>query len=126
MKKLTLLLLCLFAFPLLGDNWVRFNETFTATGNGAVQHFPSHPLKSFSVQVVGTGGTPTLWTVVLEGSNDGVSFTPILTHLNGTVAINATLFTGASYFPCSYLRVRVAVLTLGPATNVVVHTLGVD
>jgi len=96
-------------------------DTFTTTGIGAT-YTPSISYRSFALQVKGTGATPTLWTVILEGSIDGVNFSTIMTH---TQAILETiLWTGTNFYPIIAYRVRTPVLTLGGASNIVVTLLG--
>ena len=98
-------------------------DTFTGTTTGVTVDTSGTPLKWFSVQVSGTGGVPTLWTVVLEGSLDGVNFSPILTHTN-TTGNGSVLWLGSNPATSRYFRSRVTGLTLGPATNIVVSVLG--
>jgi hypothetical protein len=99
-------------------------DTYTAIGNGVTQAALSG-VKSYSIQVKGTGGTPTAWNVVLEGGLNGIDFTTILTH--NTASGNArTVASTATLFPSLFFRSRVQALTLGPATNIVVQILGMD
>lgn len=99
------------------------SDTFTATGNGTTVDCSKQPVESFGIQITSTGGTPTLWTVVLEGSLDGTNFTTILTHTN-ILGINVSLWSGAVLSPCLYFRSRVSVLTLGGATNITATIIG--
>lgn len=100
-------------------------ETFTATGNGATQNVNGLGIKSFALQVTGTGATPTSWDVRLEGSLNGTVWTQILQHTNVT-GDGVTVFSGAPLSPVKFMRSRVAGLVLGGATNIVVETLGVN
>lgn len=101
------------------------SDTYTATGNGVTVDQSSNPLKYYSIQVTGTGATPTSWDVRLEGSNDNVTFTQIIQHtqVNGN---GNTQFSGANSFPCLYYRSRCAGLVLGTATDIVVVIVGVE
>lgn len=99
-------------------------DTFTVAGNGTVIDCSSEPFSNFSIQAQGTGATPTLWTVVLEGTLDMVNYTTILTHTQATG--NAViLFLGALPTPVLAFRARVVSVTLGAATNIVVTVLGI-
>ena len=98
---------------------------FTATGTGDTVDLTVFPMKSFSMQVTGTGGTPTLWTAILEGSLDGTNFDTILTHTN-VVGINVVMSTGSAFTTMRYIRPRVTVLTLGGASAANVHIAGVS
>jgi hypothetical protein len=100
-------------------------DTFTATGVGTTINATARPLKSFTIQVTGTGALPTLWTVALEGSLDNINWTPILSHIQ-SVGNGVMLSTGTTIVPVSYLRVNCTTLALGLATNIVVATLGVE
>ena len=99
------------------------SDTYSATGNGVTVDVSATPLKSFAVQVIGTGAAASLWDVRLEGSLDNVNFTQILQHTN-TTGDGVVLYSGASLYPSLYFRSRCAGLTLGSATNVVVKILG--
>lgn len=101
------------------------SDTFTSTGNGTAVDVSTRPMRKFGLQVKGTGATPTSWTVVLEGSLDGTNYTTILTHVNGTNADGAVVWSSAVETPCLYFRARCSALTLGGATNVVATILGV-
>ena len=101
------------------------SDTFTTTGNGTTVDASTRPMRSFGIQVTGTGATATAWTVVVEGSLDNTTFTTILTHVNGTNANGATVWSSAVNTPCLYFRARCSALTLGSATNVVAVILGV-
>ena len=45
-------------------------DTFTVAGNGTAQLNIGKPKTKFTLKVIGTGATPTAWSVVLEGSLD--------------------------------------------------------
>ena len=99
------------------------SDTYSATGNGVTVDVSATPLKSFAVQVIGTGAAASLWDIRLEGSLDNVNFTQILQHTN-TTGDGVVLYSGATLYPSLYFRSRCAGLTLGAATNVVVKILG--
>lgn len=96
-------------------------ETYTATGNSAVP-FQLSQIKTYywSIQVKGTGAAATSWDARLEGSNDGVHFQQIIQNnaTDGSVVFSTTPAVFAFY------RIRVAALTLGSATNIVVTAVG--
>ena len=98
-------------------------DTFTGTGNGTSVDATANPIGSFGILVRATGGTPTLWTLVLEGSIDGTNFSTILTHTN-TLGLNVNLWSGALISPCRYFRSRVVALTLGGASNIISDIVG--
>lgn len=79
--------------------------------------------KSMGLVVKGVGAAANAWSAVLEGSLDGTNWTTILTHSSGDGTI---VWTGAGlYFPVNYLRTRLASVTLGSASAVVVSAIGV-
>ena len=101
------------------------SDTFTGTGSGVTVDASGTPTKTYAIQVVGTGGTATAWDIRLEGSLDNTSFTQILQHTNVT-GDGLVMFSGSLFSPSLYFRSRVAGLTLGGATNVVVTILGLQ
>ena len=103
----------------------RITQTFTATGNGTVLDATAGPAKSFTIQVTGTGAAPTSWDVRAEGSLNNSGFTQILQHTD-TTGNGIVLYSGSTLSPSLYLRIRVAGLVLGTATNIVVVLLGVQ
>lgn len=101
-------------------DFVVTNDTYTvpATGPGYTNEIPH---RSFAVQVIGTGGTPTAWNVVLEGSIDSIHFTPFLTHTN--LLGETILWSSANQYASITYRTKLVSIELGPATNIVVTTL---
>lgn len=99
-------------------------DTFTGTVTGETIALVSSPLKSFSIQVKGTGAAATSWDVRLEGSIDGQNFSQILQHTT-TTGDGAVLYSGATLSPSLFIRTRVSGLVLGLATNIIVSILGV-
>jgi hypothetical protein len=100
------------------------SDTYTTTTTGTAVDASTYPVKSFSIQVKGTGAVPTSFTVVLEGSLDGTNFDTITTFDSATLADGKIKFTGAADYPVRYFRSRVSALALGSATNIVVTLLG--
>jgi hypothetical protein len=89
---------------------------YTATGYGTVIDCSSVGASQFSLQVKGTGASATSWDVRLEGSLDGVSYTPLIQHTENS-ADGSIISSGTNQMLVRYLRVNVADVTLGPATN---------
>lgn len=101
------------------------SDTFTATGDGVTVDASDHPLQSFGLQVIGTGDTPSAWTVALQVSLDGTNWVTLLTHSSAdSDPIGSFVSNGANLAPSLYLRSNVSALTLGPATNIVVTIVG--
>lgn len=102
-------------------------DTYTATGTGAVLALTSKPLKSFALSVKGTGAAPTSFTVLLQGSLDGLNWTTLLTASNIAPGDGGTVWqaVGAST-PVTYIRTNTTGLTLGGASNIVVRALGLQ
>jgi hypothetical protein len=98
-------------------------DTYTVAANGVTLDATASCAQFFSVQVKSTGGIASAWDVRLEGSLDNVSFTQILQHTNVT-GDGAIVFSGNLSSPSLYFRSRLASITLGLATNVVVVILG--
>ena len=105
----------------IGGGFSRRSDTFVALGNGVIIT-PIKPVVNFGIQVVGTGGVATLWTALLEGSLDGVNFSTIIAHTQA-IGQGITLW-GTLPSAINYFRSRVSVLTLAPATDIVVYILG--
>lgn len=99
-------------------------DTFTGTGTGTTIDVSKSPVNSFTISATPTGAVVS-WTVVLEGSIDGVNFTTILTHTN-LVGANISVFSGSTLYPSLYFRTRCTALVLGLGTNIIVTTLGVQ
>lgn len=100
------------------------SDTFTAAANGTTVDVHLVGLKYFSIGCKGTGAAATSWTIVLEGSNDNVNFTTILTHTNTVLADGQTLYSGTSAAPSLYYRSRASAVTLGSATNIICTIVG--
>lgn len=97
-------------------------DTFTSLTSGTISKLYT-PFSSFSLTVKTTGAVLT-WSIILEGSIDGVNFTPIATHTN-LVGNNVTIFPGVNKTPCLYFRTRCSGLALGLGTNVIATVIGV-
>lgn len=108
----------------LADTFKTRADTFTATGNGVTVSTSGAPVKSFAIQVKGTGVPATTWDIRLEGSLDNVNFSQILQHTN-TTGDGTVLWSGSAATPTLYFRSRAAGLVLGAASDVVVTILGV-
>lgn len=98
-------------------------DAITGTGVFGPVDVSESPMSTWSLQVSGVGGVPTAWTVVLEGSLDGVSFTEILKHTTA-IGNGETIFSGTTLFLANYYRVNVTALTLGPATSIEAKVIG--
>lgn len=80
------------------------------------------PFATYAVQVKGTGGAPTSWIVLLEGSLDNANWTTIITH-NATDGSTSTDSTGK---PFLFVRTNVTALTLGgSATDIKITAVAV-
>jgi hypothetical protein len=101
------------------------SDNFTTASNGTAIDASTRPMRTFALQVTGTIATATSWTVVLEGSLDGTTFTTLLTHDSTTHADGATAWGDAVDCPVLYFRSRCTAISLGSATNVVAVILGV-
>lgn len=99
------------------------SDTYTIAANGTAVDRSTSPLKNFSISVKGTGAVPTAWNVRLEISLDGVNFTTLITHteadLDGATKVSANAAT-------LYFRSRLASVTLGTATNIIVQIVGMN
>lgn len=104
-------------------NYQTQQDTYAATGTGTVVNCSNQPVKDFSIEVKGTGAAATSWTVALEGSNDGMNWTTIVSHSN-TDGDGVTK--ALANFPVLYFRSHCTALSLGSATNIVVTTLGMQ
>lgn len=99
---------------------VYYEDVFTTIGVSAIRLAPA---KSFSMQVKGIGAIPQAWTVVLEGSLDGLFFTTLMQHTktdgDGKIVdlVPPTLV--------RFTRIRVASLNLGAASNIKVVIFGI-
>lgn len=101
------------------------SDTYTTTANGTTADASAAAARHFGVLVKGTGSAATVWDVRLECSLDNSNFTQLIQHTN-TDGDGANKFSGSSIFPCLYFRSRVAGLTLGTATNIVVTIVGLQ
>jgi hypothetical protein len=100
----------------------RYNKQFTQNGSSDVVSAPGDEVFSkFAVQVKGVGGVATAWTVVVEGSIDGVNFTTIATH--NTASGDGVLIQVVDK-PCTHWRATLSGLTLAPATALNVNVVG--
>ena len=99
-----------------------FSDTATVVRVMTVQDISMSPKKSFSLQVVAVGGSVTSWTVAVQASLDGVTYTTVLSHTQAD-GDAVTKFTGSSFYPARYFRANVTALTLNTATKITVNVL---
>lgn len=97
-------------------------DTYTTTSVGSTVDVSTVLFSHFTV-AVSTTGVVTSWVVNLEGSIDGVYFTPILVHTN-LVGNGVSIFSGVLTAPCLYYRTNCTALVLGLGTNIVVTVVG--
>lgn len=115
-------------FP-VGKYFASRADTYTGVGNGTAVDVSVKPCSKYALQVKGAGATPTVWTVRLEGSLDGTTYTEIMRHSSanpvGNNADGATVWVEAG--PFLYFRSRCSdTLTLGSATNIVATIVGMQ
>lgn len=67
----------------------------------------------YAIQVKGVGGTLTSWSVLIEGSLDGLNWTTLATH---SATDGSTV--NAVDKPVDKIRVNVSALSLGTATSI--------
>lgn len=100
-------------------------DSFAAATSGATQESYSAVPDSFSLSVNEVGGTATSWTVVLEGSNDGVTWVTILTHTQAAPGKGLPIFQAAGVLtPVAYFRTRCTAIVLGTATSIKATAVG--
>lgn len=104
-------------------------DTYTGTANGTAVDVSVKPCSKYALQVKGTGAAATVWTVRLEGSLDGTTYTEVMRHSSanpvGNNADGATVWVDAG--PFLYFRSRCSdTLTLGSATNIVATIVGMQ
>lgn len=100
------------------------SDTYTATGAGTAIDATATGQKHFALQVTETG-TVSAWTVTLEGSLDGTTYTTLLTHTKAGDGSGVTI-TQPQPLPMRYFRSNCTALTLGGGTNVVARILGMN
>ena len=111
------------AATVLFQDKVLRSDTFTTTANGATQDISKQGHSKFGAQVTKTGAV-TSWTVVLEISLDGTTFTTVLTHTNVAGAGGDGLMVfSLSPAPALYWRLRCSAISLGGGTNVIAKGL---
>ena len=101
-------------------------DSFAGVGVSPPVDVSDKPVRSFSIQVAGVGGTPTAWSVELQTSLDGVNYSEIMTHDNLTYVSGEVLHSGANLAPTLYFRAEVKTLTLAPATSLTVGIIGLQ
>ena len=100
-------------------------DTYTAITTGPSIDLTLYPAAKWSIDVVGNGGTPIVWTVNLEGSLDGTSFSKILQHTD-LIGPGSPVYSTGSLYPARYARSRVLLLTLGGASSITASILAAD
>lgn len=103
-----------------------YSDVFTVAASGTTIDQTACPLTYFGLAVKGTGGAPTAFNVVLEGSLDGTNWTTILTATEATPGDGKIIWQAAGIAnTVMYIRSRLVSITLGPASNVVARWVGV-
>lgn len=100
------------------------SDTFTTTANGTAVDVSTFPMKYFGLQCTETG-TVSSWSVILEGSLDGTTYSTIMTHTKATDGSGATIWNPVAT-PCRFFRSRCSAITLGGGTNVVARIVGMN
>ena len=90
-------------------------DRFITTGLGHI-YAVSVPVQSYSIEVCGEGGNLGSWSTSVQASLDGVNFTTILTHNNGSLECSA-VGSGGGLYPSIYIRVSMDSLDLGTAKD---------
>lgn len=99
---------------------IRYSKKATTTGALDTLSAPADEVfAKFAIQIKGTGGVPTSWSVTLEGSLDGVNWTTLATH-----NANDGSLVQAVDKPCTHFRGNVGAVTLGPASDINVLIVG--
>lgn len=99
------------------------SDVYVATGSGAIVDAHLNPAKYFGLQVKKLGAV-TSWTVVLQGSLDGVNFETIMTHDSSTDADGNLRWSGVLSSPCLYYKSKATAISLGAGTNVTATIVG--
>jgi hypothetical protein len=76
-----------------------------------------------ALQVTEYGGTATSWTVTLQGSLDGSTWTDLTTHQKAVEGNGKVKHVVDK--PCTFLRAYVTAITLGTATQIKINVLAV-
>lgn len=82
------------------------------------------PLKFYALQVTGQDVAASAWSVALEGSLDGLTYTEILRHVTGDGDGVVKVSTSPVIFPAFFIRARVISRTLGSAGKIRVLAVG--
>ena len=90
----------------------------TTTGAGGIHKIKPSP--NHTMQVVLVSGSLTALTVLLEGSLDGVTFFPLITH--GSITDSSMAW--AANAPVEYIRANITILTGTTPVISVYHTRG--
>lgn len=94
-------------------------DSYTIVASGTKVTLAGGSGRAFSLQVASVGTTATAWSVILEGSLNGTTYTSIATHISGTNADGVTV-TALTNGPWLFVRSRLVSVTLTPATSLTV------
>ncbi len=132
MKKLVvgLGLLLALALPARADSGPYFVILTSATSSAVVNstapyNLQANPVKNYSLQVRGSTGTVTSWTVALEVSIDGINFSPVVSH--ATADGDGVIKTSTAYpggFPATWMRIRTAAISTSAVKTLVITAIG--
>lgn len=97
-------------------------KTYSATTTGALEKLSAPgaaPFATYAFSVKGVGGAATSWTVLLEGSLDGVNWSTIATH-NAT---DGSIVWETSGKAAMHVRPNVSALSLGGSATAIAVTV---
>ncbi|CAK0741517.1 hypothetical protein CCP1ISM_130011 [Azospirillaceae bacterium] len=104
-------------------NFVNQIDVYTTVTVGTTVDISTFPLKNFTFSVTPNGSVNS-WSVIVEGSLDGINFTTIGSYSNPT-GTGITVFPGVNIAPCFFFRSRCTSIDLGSGTSITVTVLGV-
>lgn len=97
-------------------------STFTLAASGTTQ-YTGFPVSKFAIMVTKTGAI-TSWTVNLEGSLNGSTFTTLVSHTNAAPGDGLTTFTIDK--PVLYWRLTCSAIVLGGGTNIIARGIAMQ
>lgn len=100
------------------------SDTYTTAADGTAVDISLMPCKYYGLQVTQTG-TVTSWTVELQVSLDGVTYTTILSHTKAGDTDGITVW-APQPIPGRFFRTKCTAITLGGGTNVVARCIGMN
>ena len=92
------------------------SESFTAVATGTAIDLSHSPTTMYVMQITDVGGVTTSYTVVVEGSIDGVTYTTLSTYTNATPGKDTLQWTTNK--PARYIRMRCSAIVLNTATSI--------